>query len=464
MIQVNNAREAGTVVLAKRREALKQLLFCGAGLATLPTAVTVSAAESMMGNLKPSVSGLYLRDDTIWRMSGMGDGFKMTWSADDRQFAVLNDGTGWDHPPKTFIKRSLWSLSGQAPAVSVHSVPGYPYVDNSMEADDAPDYRGHSLLAVKGKVYQFLCALDREQDRLRHWNAAKLIYSDDGGHTWRNQDGSHPVQFENWDEQSSQNLAFFDTPGGCFSLLSFLQMGRDYGVNRDGYVYVYSPNGNVDGLMNQLMMFRVPVDRVADREAYEFFCGTELRGGPKWRKDIAERQPVHVFPQGWVNSTKLFPDDIVVEAWLPSVVYNGALGLYMMVATGTGCAPDGTEFARPGYLGFWLAATPWGPWRQVHEDKAWAPGGDPESRPYSVQIPPKWVAEDGKSLWLVWTDLKGIRSLAQAGNKLDTTPGPSSSEGKDDPDPLALGKMMNEAMPLYSLNAQRLDFRFDLHP
>jgi hypothetical protein len=462
MIQADNETNSKATPRTGRRETLKQLLLCGVGLATLPTSVPLRAARSMVRDEKHSVSGLQLRDDTIWRMSGMGDGFKMTWAADDRQFAVLNDGTGWDHPPKAFIKRSLWSFSGQPPAVTVHPVPGYPNINSSMEADDAPDYRGHSLLAVKGKIYQFLCTLDHGQGRLRHWNAVKLIYSEDAGRTWRNQDGSHPVRFEDWSEQSSRSLAFFNTPDGCFSILSFLQMGRDYGANRDGYVYVYSPNGNVDGLMNQLMMFRVPVDRVLDRAAYEFFCGKNQSGRPKWRKDMAERQPVHVFPQGWVNSTELFPDDIVVETWLPSVVYNEALGLYMMVATGTGCAPDGTEFGRPGYMGFWLAATPWGPWRQIHEDKAWTPGGDLESRPYSAQIPPKWIAPDGKSLWLVWTDLKGIRSLAQPSEAPDAASGSSTSNNKNDkPDPLAVGRMMNEAMPLYSLNAQRLDLLFD---
>ena len=39
-----------------------------------------------------------------------------------------------------------------------------------------------------------------------------------------------------------------------FSLLSVLQMGKNYEWNTDGYVYVYSPNGNLDGTMNQLVI------------------------------------------------------------------------------------------------------------------------------------------------------------------------------------------------------------------
>jgi hypothetical protein len=392
-------------------------------------------------------------------MPGMGDGFKMSWGADDRQYVVLNDGTGWsDAAPETFFKRSLWRMSGGPTSATVSPIANYPNVDASMEPDDVPDYHGHGLLAVNGKVYQFLGALDRAQERPRHWNTAKLIYSDDGGNNWRNQGGSYPVRGENWDQQSRDSLIFFNEPDGCFSLLSFLQMGQDYRANRDGFVYVYSPNGNSDGLMNELVMFRVPASKVLDRAAYEYFAGRTARGFPIWNKNIAARRPVHVFPRGWVNSTSLFPGDIVVETWLPSVVYNEPLGLYMMVSAGTGCASDGTEFARPSYLGFWVSHTPWGPWRQIHEETGWTPGGDMASRPYSPQIAPKWVAPDGKSLWLVWTDLKGIRSLSDPGTPSTAGPpaGPPEDLGRKQ-GALAEAEMMRRAMPLYSLNAQRLD-------
>src|SRR5262249_53599193 len=60
------------------------------------------------------------------------------------------------------------------------------------------------------------------------------------------------------------------------------------------------------------------------------------------------------------------------------------------------------------YLGFWTAPRPWGPWTQIHEEAAWTPGNDPEARCYSPQIAPKWIAPDGKSFWLVWSDFGGF--------------------------------------------------------
>lgn len=296
----------------------------------------------------------------------------------------------------------------------MHLLDGYPSVDETMERDDAPHYHGHGLLAVRGRVYQFLSALDRSADRPRHWVTAKLIYREAGEQFWRNQDGSHPVTWENWREQSRDRLAFFHEPDGCFCLLAILQMGQDYRANRDGYIYGYGPNGNVDGLMNQLMLFRAPIEKMLDRSSYLFFSGFSEDGTPRWDQDIAGRTPVHTFPQGWVNRTNLFPGDLVVETWLPSIVYNEPLGIYMMASAGIGCSEDGMEFGKASYLGFWISATPWGPWHQIHEDKSWSPAGDLEARAYSPQISPKWIAPDGKSLWMAWTDLKGILGSVKA--------------------------------------------------
>jgi hypothetical protein len=95
-------------------------------------------------------------------------------------------------------------------------------------------------------------------------------------------------------------------------------------------------------------------------------------------------------------------------AWHPSVVYNSALGVYIMANWGMGCSPDGLWFGKPSYLGFWVAPQPWGPWTQIHEETAWTPLGDKRSRCYQPQIAPKWIAPDGKSFWLVWTDFQDV--------------------------------------------------------
>jgi hypothetical protein len=260
---------------------------------------------------------------------------------------------------------------------------------------------------VDGAIYQFLSTPDRPFDTNAphpRFIGAKLIYSPDNGATWHNQDGSSPVRWEPWEERTRTNMAFFNEPGDAFSLLTVLQMGKAYEQNEDGYVYVYSPNGNTEGTMNQLVMLRVPKERIRDRQAYEFFVSRRADGSAEWSKDIEARGVVHTFPTGWVN-TKIHP-----YSWHPSVVYIKPLGLYLLANWGMGCAPDGMWFGKPSYLGFWSAPHPWGPWTQVHEEKEWTPAGDHAARAYQPQIAPKWIAPDGKSFWLVWTDFQFVEN------------------------------------------------------
>jgi hypothetical protein len=42
----------------------------------------------------------------------------------------------------------------------------------------------------------------------------------------------------------------------------------------------------------------------------------------------------------------------------------------------------------------------------VHEEEVWTPVSDPNARGYQPQIAPKWISQDGRSFWLVWTDFQ----------------------------------------------------------
>jgi len=399
-------------MMSDRREVLKQLSL-GAGSACLANATPGFARRFRSDNRASMIKAFVRRDDTILRLGGLGLGYHMSWGASDSQYLGVNDGAGWTEKPRTLYNSQLWTISGSVQNPIFSNVSSYPDLSEVSRAGDVPRYVGCGLLAVRGRIYQFLGTLDRARERPRHWVGSKLIYSSDGGRSWHNQDGTSPVVWEDWDQQSRGRFAFFQEADGCFSLLSILQMGRNYGANRDGYIYVYGVNGNTDGRMNELVMFRVAIDKMLDRGGYEFFGGFGRDGSARWTKDIDARAVVHSFPRGWVNGTKLIPGDLVVESWVPSVVYNEPLGLYMMASAGIGCAPDGTEFGKPSYLGFWVSATPWGPWRQVHEETAWTPGGDPEARAYLPRISSKWISQNGTSFWFSWSDIKGIRALAR---------------------------------------------------
>ncbi|QKS01178.1 DUF4185 domain-containing protein [Sphingomonas sp. CL5.1] len=433
-----------------RRDFMTGTLALGASGLQWAGAAPLLAAPPARGE---SVRGMVRRDETILRLGGIGDGYQLTWGKDGRQYVVVNDGPGWLASPTAFYNSRLWTVSGSPHEAAFHDVAAYPVLDSSTRPDDAPQYYGHGILSVGGRIYQFLNTLDRSETRPRHWTGSKLIYSDDGGLTWRNQDGSQPVRWEDWADQSRARFAFFDEPGGCFALISILQMGRDYSANRDGYIYVYGLNGSVDGRMNEVVMFRAAIDGILDRRRYEYFGGWDGRD-PKWVADIDARAVVHRFPHGWVNRTNLFPGDLVVESWLPSVVYNEPLDLYMMVSAGIGCGPDGTEFGKASYFGCWVAERPWGPWTQVHEEPAWTPGGDRAARAYAPQIAPGWIAPDGKSFWMVWADLAGMLTFARDEPKLTAALAKAKSPAEHS---MIQAGFLGRYMPRYAFNAQRVD-------
>ena len=327
----------------------------------------------------PKVTGARRLENTIARLGGDGDNWHMTWLGDGRVVAGLCDGNArpWPKVPHGSFNSRLISIRGVPPKLDFADVPGYPELLGSPQPPILSRYYGFGILAVENKIYQFLSTFNRPIDAPQpplKFVGAKLIYSPDNGVTWHNQDGSSPVRWERLEERSQKNLAFFNEPDDAFSLLTMLQMGQNYEQNKDGYAYIYSPNGNSEGTMNQLALARVRKDQILDRKAYEFFVARRPDGTADWTADIANRGAVYTFPTGWVN-TAAHP-----YAWHPSVVYDKPLGVYLMSNWGMGCASDGSWFGKPSYLGFWTAPHPWGPWTQIHDEKEWTPGGDKNAR------------------------------------------------------------------------------------
>jgi hypothetical protein len=366
------------------------------------------------------VKGVVRRDDTTTRLDICAGGWCMTWAADDRQFVVLSDGVDLPIPPTHAFHSCICTITGDPPDPTVEHVPGYPQMVMRLRESDFASFWGDSCLAVDGRVYQILGTANHPYllEDGTFWPDfytahCKLIYSPDNGVTWHNQDGSTPVVWENWDDLSAENMLFFDEqPEGAFASLTFLQMGKDYQANQDGYVYVYSHNGGEDGTANELDLIRMPKERVLERESYEFFSGIGPDGNATWTSDISGRAPAHVFPRGWVSDRM---PGAIPAGWWTSAVYNEPLGLYMLAASGTGRGPKGGWFGKPSYLGFWVAPTPWGPFTQIHEETAWLPEGQAASRSFWPQISPKWISADGTSFWLAWSDYGSHTSADSSG-------------------------------------------------
>jgi hypothetical protein len=433
----------------RRREFLKQAVALG--ITTVTPALLPFAADSSEGQstriASSRITSVVRRDETIMRYGGNGDVFPMTWTSDNRQFSSFSDGFGWSNAPKVYYNTRAIRIDDGPVNATFQEIAGYPELLPWLE----PRYYGFGALAVGDRIYQFLsCSQKPSSSGWWGWNGVKLIYSPDNGDTWCNQDGSTPVVWESYQNRSRKSLLFFEEPQEAFALVSLLQMEKSYEANRDGYVYGYGTNGGTDGVQNQLVMFRVSRDCVLNRSAYEFFAGRKTDNSASWSRSINHRAVVATFPHGWVNSPH--SGQTLVQSWLPSVVYNAPLDLYMMANSGIGCAGDGSRFGRPSYLGLWVAHHPWGPWTQIHEETAWTPGNDTGARCYSPQISPKWIAEDGKSFWLVWSDFKnGTEGIDLVWKDVKDKPTASTAA--------RLAKRWRQIMPYYSFNTQRFDLR-----
>ena len=357
------------------------------------------------------ITGLRLRGETTTAPRGNGDNWHTTWAASGAQYTGLCDGAGFKECPEcdsVSHNSRLFIIDGPPDDFRFRYMRGYPNLkyDGSPEQLRRSQYFGFGILALNDtEIYQFL-SVPRFIFGWTHnaFCGAKLMYSPDDGASWYNRDMT-PVCFEGLEERSRDNMMFYEEGDGAFSLISVLQMGRNYSWNTDGYVYIYAPDGNSEDTMRRLVMARVPKDKIRDRAAYEFFVA---RSGAeaKWSRDITKRNAIHTFPEGWVNTACAEGFGMHPYSWHPSLIYNKPLGQYMMLNWGMGVGENSDWFEKPSYLGCWVSDYPWGPWRQIFEEPQWRPRGDCNARAYQPQFMPAWLAPDGKSFYMAWTDFR----------------------------------------------------------
>jgi len=136
-----------------------------------------------------------------------------------------------------------------------------------------------------------------------------------------------------------------------------------------------------------MVLARVPVQQVRNREVYEFF--REIRNGqPVWTKDIDARGAAFSFPG---------------QCYRSGISFNPGLKRYLWCQILPGESP---RFA--GGFGIYDAPEPWGPWTTVYFTSKWDVGPGETS-----SIPPKWISADGRTAHLVFSgdDAFSVRKM-----------------------------------------------------
>ena len=271
-----------------------------------PTAIIPCAPPS------PVIASIVVDGPPIQPFPSEGDLWMSTWADDDCLYSGWGDGAG--------VKAgTIWTdcgiarFSGTLPALAAEEA-CFAAPTASPNVNDKPS----SLLSIDGRL------IGAFHSPLGDAWIGYLAYSDDHGTTWTRV-GYHD-EGDLWPVGGSPWVR--DVNSG-FRCLFFINMGQDYSLNSDGYVYALGI-GTEWSWTGPVRLARVPKDDVLDYSAYEYFTGLDDGGNPRWSREEREAAPlpgVRTSEQG-------------------SAMYHPGIGRYLFF----------TAHA------LYDAAEPWGPW------------------------------------------------------------------------------------------------------
>jgi CubicO group peptidase (beta-lactamase class C family) len=282
---------------------------------------------------------------TIVHQALGSDNWPITWADDGEQYTAYGDGWGFDPRVPGKLSLGLANVIGDPPGtgINIRSSSG------EQIGDGRSGRKASGMLMVNGILYMLVRNADN------NGRQSQIAWSPDYGLTWT------------W---SSWKFAELGYP--CF-----LNFGRNYTGARDGYVYVYSPDTpSAYNETDTVVLARVPIESITDRDAFEFYSDLDAGGNPLWTDDINQRRAVFIFPGGCNRI---------------DVTYNSPLGRYLLVMRSRAQAGGIEQFS------IYDAPEPWGPWTTVFYTEDW--DVDPGE---SEHIPVKWISADGKICHLVF--------------------------------------------------------------
>ena len=306
----------------------------------------------------------------------------------------------------------LYRIVGEADGFTREDIPGYPHFVYELTG-----WFGYGLISIGNNLYSMVSKTPGE-DWSGPFRGIKMLKSTDGGKTWYRVNSLGEERYlDPWDDTARNDISpeemFFMEEAGRFkrdrmafpfSFCSFVQNGQANGAAQDDFIYIYSPEGSQT---NQLLLARVKNNEIENRNHWEYFASWN-GSDPVWTEELDKRGVIHEFPEknndgnhfGWYS-------------WLPSVVWNKGLGLYIMVNGGTyagqGLTDSGEDYydkwmhTKTGSLGFWYSEKPYGPWNQFFYTDYWIVD-DEKNRTYQPKLSPKWISEDGTKMVLIWSD------------------------------------------------------------
>lgn len=322
---------------------LSLVVICGIGRAEEPRKAKAPYPRS------PIIKALTIEPQR--QSLGNGDNWPITWADDNNLYTVYCDGKGFGGGSGEG-SMSLARITGSPPSIlgeNILSATGH-------QTGGGPEGRKASgLLMADGMLFMWVRNLNKDG------TGSILAWSKDHAKTWTWADwGFLEIGYPVW-----------------------MNAGRNYESSQDEYTYMYSPDTpSAYKTSDHILLARVLKGQITSKASYEFFAGIGANGKPSWTARFERRKPA-------------FTD--AGHCYRPEVVYNRGLKRYLL-CTATSGSPRwcGTDEK---YLGIFDAPLPWGPWSVVAQVEGW--GGE-ENR-FQPRIPAKWISEDGKSFYLLYS-------------------------------------------------------------
>lgn len=306
-----------------------------------------------------NITRLEWDSDVVKLVDGAGDNWPIAWVDDDLQITSYGDGKGFsDRKPRLTL--GFAKIFGDPPN---HRAEDLVSDADALMGGGPSGIKSSGMLMVDKILYMFV--RNYKPANSDDYTNSRLAWSSNLGVNWT---------WADWH--------FSDT----FGCPEFVQFGKSYQQARDEYVYIVSQdNDNAYKFSPDIVMLRVSKDKVSDRNCYEFFAGLNPTGKPIWSSDIAERKPIFTDPNGTQRI---------------AITYNAALSRYILTTTHL---PQGSEATHTPALGVFDAPEPWGPWTTVYYNDHWSE----DFRTYHHKFPTKWMSDDGKTMWLLFSGLDG---------------------------------------------------------
>lgn len=378
----------------------------------------ISGAERIAAKSLPG--GVEFHFDTIERKGVYGDNWCQTWSSDDNIYTFMDDGSGWKSVRHEIFREGSLCLQIQGgPDFTddqVSEMSGWP------KSDVRSPLYAYGTISVEGVLYVWVWKSDDFRGYSRPV-ANRLLYSPDLGRTFFRWNGEIETT-DTFGEFRPESFFFYKEDPRmrsgketyAFNWIAFCQSGRDNALAKDDFVYMYAPEQHDP---RDLAVIRVRKEHIRDRSEYAYFKGWNGET-PEWTAKMSERGVNLRYPENRSDGEWMW------ASWFPDVVYNPGLDLYIM--TSYGVTDPGKSFwgpwcwqcSYPASLGFWYAEHPWGPWTRFYYTEYFY-ADDPENRTYGFKLSPKWISEDGRTMYLIWSDARDNHETNYNWNQMKIT-------------------------------------------